>query len=215
MPRPRSDIRPRILQVALRIFGQKGVDGATLRAIARDADTNIGMIYYYFSTKDELFFAVVEEAYEGILQRLRDALNEAESFDVRLELLFGFLGSFDDHELSVLRLIVREALASHERMEKLVQRFLRGHVPLLVALVRQGFEEGALDRQSSPFLALSCLAGLGIAPHLLASVVQEHAADLGVELPDLEKLPELQARLYLRALGAGRAARDSEGDSGS
>jgi AcrR family transcriptional regulator len=35
-----------------------GVDGASLREIAREAGTNIGMVVYYFATKDDLFLAV-------------------------------------------------------------------------------------------------------------------------------------------------------------
>ena len=61
MARPRSDIEPRIVHAARRRFLKEGVDGASLRTIARDAKTSIGMVYYYFPTKDDLFFAVVEE----------------------------------------------------------------------------------------------------------------------------------------------------------
>jgi len=48
-------------------FLLEGVDGASLRSIARDAGTSIGMVYYYFKTKDELFLAVIETAYRGLL----------------------------------------------------------------------------------------------------------------------------------------------------
>ena len=63
MARPRSDIRPRIVDSARARFLSLGVDGASLREIARDAGTNIGMVAYYFPTKDDLFLAVVEEVY--------------------------------------------------------------------------------------------------------------------------------------------------------
>ena len=59
MARPKSDIEPRIIHAARRRFLEDGVDGASLRKIAREAGTNIGMIYYYFPTKDDLFLAYV------------------------------------------------------------------------------------------------------------------------------------------------------------
>ena len=55
-------------------FLTEGVDGASLREIARDAGTSIGMVYYYFPTKDELFLAVVEEVYAKLLADLASAL---------------------------------------------------------------------------------------------------------------------------------------------
>ena len=61
MARPRSDIQKRIVLAARTRFLADGVDGASLRHIARAARTSIGMVYYYFPTKDDLFLAVVEE----------------------------------------------------------------------------------------------------------------------------------------------------------
>lgn len=55
MARPRGDIEPRVLEAARKRFLEQGVDGASLRKIAEDAGTNIGMIYYYFPTKEALF----------------------------------------------------------------------------------------------------------------------------------------------------------------
>ena len=71
MARPRSDIGPRIVHAARRRFLVEGVDGASLRAIAHDARTSIGMIYYYFPTKDDLFLAVVEEMYVTVLADMK------------------------------------------------------------------------------------------------------------------------------------------------
>ncbi len=76
MPRPRSDIRERFVDVALEQFWAQGVDGASLRNIAAHAKTSIGMVYYYFTTKDELFLAVVESGYTGVLERLGGATGE-------------------------------------------------------------------------------------------------------------------------------------------
>ena len=58
MGRTPSDIAPRIVHAARRRFLSDGVEGASLRAIARDARTSIGMIYYYYPAKDDLFLAV-------------------------------------------------------------------------------------------------------------------------------------------------------------
>jgi AcrR family transcriptional regulator len=63
MPRPKSDIDARIVAAARARFLVEGVDGASLRSIAQDAGTNVGMIYYYFPTKDDLFLGVVEDVY--------------------------------------------------------------------------------------------------------------------------------------------------------
>ena len=138
MARPRSDIEPRIVHAARRRFLEDGVDGASLRNIARDAGTNIGMIYYYFPTKDDLFLAVVEEIYEKVLLDLETALAAAEPFEARVAAVYRRAGSLTDDEVDVFRLVVREAMVSSSRLDRLVERFKRGHIALMLRAVAEG-----------------------------------------------------------------------------
>ena len=65
MARPRSDIEPRIVHAARRRFLKEGVDGASLRTIAKDAGTSIGMVYAAnFSIGVQLFYRLSRAAAE-------------------------------------------------------------------------------------------------------------------------------------------------------
>src|SRR5215204_2806001 len=105
MPRPRSDIAPRILHAARARFLSDGVDGASLRGIASDARTSIGMVYYYFASKDELFFAVVEALYEKLLKDIEAAIAPDVPVPERIERLYLRVARLSDEELLVMRLI--------------------------------------------------------------------------------------------------------------
>lgn len=48
-----------ILQVAERLFAEKGFDGTSVRAIAKAAKINIAMVSYYFGSKDKMLEALV------------------------------------------------------------------------------------------------------------------------------------------------------------
>jgi AcrR family transcriptional regulator len=161
MARPRSDIQPRLLHAARDRFLREGVDGASLRAIAEDAGTNIGMVYYYFPSKDDLFLAVVEQVYVTLLEGLERVLAPGLPVAERLAGLYRRLGELSDDERTMVRLVIREALASPARLDKLLQRFLRGHVPLLLALVRDGMAEELFDRRLHPAVVLAALVVIG------------------------------------------------------
>ena len=47
MARPRGDISERLIKAAREAFLTQGVDGASLREIAAEAGTSLGMITYY------------------------------------------------------------------------------------------------------------------------------------------------------------------------
>jgi AcrR family transcriptional regulator len=180
MARPRTDIRPRILHAARRRFLDAGVDGVSLRAIARDAKTSIGMIYYYFPTKDELFFAVVEASYEKILADIERVLGAPASVEERLVRLAERIAEATDEEIETVRLVGREALQSSARRDRLVQRFTRGHVALILRTVLDGVKDGAFDAKRHPAVLLLATFSLAFPPQILRRVVGDRLPIPGV-----------------------------------
>ena len=64
MPAPKrraagGSTRERVIQAADRLWGEKGVRGASLDDIARQASVTKPTVYYYFPDKSALFTAVV------------------------------------------------------------------------------------------------------------------------------------------------------------
>ncbi|WP_274654631.1 TetR/AcrR family transcriptional regulator [Paenibacillus humicola] len=57
----RDDRREQIKQAALRLFARRGFSGTKTSLIAEEAGISEGLIYRYFSSKDELFTELVEE----------------------------------------------------------------------------------------------------------------------------------------------------------
>jgi AcrR family transcriptional regulator len=167
MPRPKSDIDKRILRAARTRFLAEGVDGASLRQIAEDAETSIGMVYYYFPTKDDLFSAVVEEGYERVLATFEGALAPQGSVPEKLTRLYEAMGKLEDEQLIVLRLVLRETFSSHVRLERLAQRFLRGHIPLVLEVVKEGQADGTFERSLSPWLVLMNIMAFGALPQVV------------------------------------------------
>src|SRR4029453_19166292 len=65
MPRPRFEKLPlerrlRILDTAGRVFAERGFDNASINAILDQAGVSKGAAYYYFDSKEDLFWTVVQ-----------------------------------------------------------------------------------------------------------------------------------------------------------
>ena len=164
MARTRSDIEPRIVEAALERFLREGVDGASLRAIASDAGTSIGMVYYYFKTKDDLFFAVVEATYRLLLDDLARACDPALPPIERIRRIYRRVAAVTDRESQVIRLVIREVLVSSERLHRLLSRFQRGHFPLILQAIADGMRDGSIRSDVPPLVLLPVVAGVGIVP---------------------------------------------------
>ena len=204
MARPRSDIQPRIIRAARRRFLKEGIDGASLRGIAKDAGTSIGMLYYYFPKKDDLFFAVVEEIYAKLLADMTGALEPDAPVEERLRRLYARVGAVSDTELATVQLIVREVLVSPARLKRLVARFQRGHIPLVFAALADGIGAGRIDASLPPALLLLCTLALGAVPQLLLRALGREPPFAG--LPEGGALSEVLIRVLFRGIGPKRVA---------
>ncbi|HYX68755.1 MAG TPA: helix-turn-helix domain-containing protein, partial [Terriglobales bacterium] len=55
------DRRQQILEVASRLFARQGFNGTTTRHIAEASGVNEALIFRHFPSKEELYWAVIEE----------------------------------------------------------------------------------------------------------------------------------------------------------
>jgi AcrR family transcriptional regulator len=202
MARPRSDIQPRLLHAARRRFLAEGVDGASLRDIAREAKTNVGMVVYYFPTKDELFLAVVEEVYGSLLADLTRALQEPPTVRERLGAAFARLGSASNDEVEVIRLVLREALLvpPSPRFAKLLARFREGHLAMLMRTIAAGVVDGELDGSIPLPLLMVTTFAMGGVPQVLRRIAGEESPFSS--LPSSEALAERSLELLFRGIGS-------------
>jgi AcrR family transcriptional regulator len=202
MARRRADLAPRIVTAAREKFLAQGVDGASLREIAREAGTNIGMVYYYFPTKDDLLLAVVEEIYGGMVADIRAALSREAPLEERIRALYTRIAAMSDEELTVVRIVLREALVSSDRLRKLFGRFSRegGHVQLIASTVLSGIEDGVLRPDVHPLLAMVATMALGFLPVVARRLAL--SALPGVEVPGPDEMAANLTRALLQGIGA-------------
>ena len=204
MARPRSDIEPRIVHAARRRFLKEGVDGASLRKIASDAGTSIGMVYYYFPNKDDLFFAVVEEVYQGILRDIVSALANDVPVKERIFRVYDRIGKLSKLEFSVVQLIAREVLVSSKRLDRLIARFQKGHIPLVVQTLMEGVSDGSIDAKVPPAVLVLSTVAVGALPQVMRRVIGER-----VQLPGMDD--DAFARNLVGVLFDGIGARSDRG----
>lgn len=201
MPRPKSDIDERIVSAARSRFLTEGVDGASLRSIAADAGTNVGMIYYYFPTKDDLFLAVVESAYARLLDDLTGILSPEHDVEDRLRGVYHRIARINEEEFDVVRIVFREAMVSSERLEKVVARFTAGHLPLVLRMLQDGMASGTL-RTDLPLPAMAASIGaLAIFPQLVARRLTKQIPMLAAIVPKPEAFADALLEIALHGVG--------------
>ena len=66
-----------ILQVAEKLFAEKGFDGTTVRDISKAANINIAMVSYYFGSKDKMLEALIQFRTEDLSIKIENLIKES------------------------------------------------------------------------------------------------------------------------------------------
>jgi AcrR family transcriptional regulator len=79
--KPAEDRRREILDAAVSVFSAKGLAGATMDDIARQAGVAKGTIYLYFETKEHLLASLRERFHDTTIRRVEHLLAESGTED--------------------------------------------------------------------------------------------------------------------------------------
>ena len=93
MERQHSTRRSEIVAAAKTQFAEKGLNGASMRAIAGEAGFTTGAIYPYFANKEEIYAAVLSDTLSALHQHVSDRIAGEAAASERAQA--GLRGFFD------------------------------------------------------------------------------------------------------------------------
>jgi AcrR family transcriptional regulator len=159
--------RLQLIDTALAVFAEKGVDGATVKDLSEAAGVAQGLLYHYFRSKDELFEAALERHYFlPELRRITAVDRHRPAVEVLLEVVTGLDSMFREHHQFV-QLVVREAQSNPLVIERL-ERGRREAVQVLSDYLDSRVAAGELRPHNTQNTA-RLLAYAVVAAHLVGA----------------------------------------------
>jgi AcrR family transcriptional regulator len=144
--------RDNILDVAYQEFSEKGLAGARIDEIAERTHTSKRMIYYHFGSKDELYRAVLERAYEHIRKGEQAARFEDLPPDQALRAIIGH--NFDYHfdHPEFVRMVMSENVNKGEHITQIPSMKERNAtvIEALGAILDKGVKQGLFREGIDP-----------------------------------------------------------------
>lgn len=123
-----ADKRRKLLRQAARWFAEQGYDRASMSGLAVACGVSKGLLYHYFSSKDDILAAIIREHLSELLEALegieeqnpeawlhaatRETLRAYEGADDQHQLQLQALGLLPDEEQKNLRELQRQIVAS-------------------------------------------------------------------------------------------------------
>jgi AcrR family transcriptional regulator len=142
-----NDSRKKLIETAVELFSKKGFHAVSVREICSQAKLNISLISYYFSGKEGLLVAALEELSKGQLERVEVLLGKFESrldFEARLKgFLNGMVKLYLDNPL-LIRLFLEELEKQQSSAERVFSQTLLKTWGHFDQFIKQGRRAGFL-----------------------------------------------------------------------
>jgi AcrR family transcriptional regulator len=155
--------RERILTAARSEFAKKGLGGARVDEIAERANINKRMLYVYFGNKENLFLAVLEEAYADIRRaETKLDLEHLDPVDALMRLI-RFTWSYYLKHPEFLRLVNSENLhrARHIKRSDRIKEMHSPFIRMIDDLLERGVDAGVFRAGIDPNQLYISIAALG------------------------------------------------------
>jgi AcrR family transcriptional regulator len=159
-----------ILDAAVRVFAHKGFHTSRVGDIANEAGVAHGLLYHYFSSKDEVLETIFRENWTVLVERLRAVEESGEPARDQLRHVAAILLRTWRHQPDVVRVVVREIARSPEIQERIGE--LRKPIDSIRRIIEHGQESGELRAELNPRLAAVMFYG-GIDEILTAWVLAQ------------------------------------------
>ena len=166
--------RSQLLDIALALFAERGVENVSIKDLAAEADVAPGLIYHYFRNKDDLLRTVFQRHYP--LAEFQAIAEQMADLPAREGLLFFAqrLAVLLPKKRLVLRLLVREMLSPRSTMLTEVISFREDAVALLSDYLEQRIAAGEL-RPLQPLIPMHMLVSSMLILLLLDQPLEPYA----------------------------------------
>lgn len=149
---PRAVREPQILEVAGRVFAERGYHAASMEEIAARADVTKPMIYAYFGSKERLYVAYIERSGRDLLDRMRAAADPGALPSERLRAgILEFLG-FVEERREGWQVLYSEAAVRGGPLAEEVANLRAGIARIITRLLMQTIPDAHVSEETTAAL---------------------------------------------------------------
>jgi AcrR family transcriptional regulator len=174
--------REALLRAAVQEFAREGYGGARVERISRAAASNDRMLYYYFSSKEQLFHSVIERCYADLV-----AEEEALALDLSrptdaLKALIEFNWNYYWRHPELLSILGSENLFEGRHVENNIKGvFSKAQLALLDRILTAGAGAGLFKPDCDRFMVFMTIMSL---TYFYRSNLHTLTSYLGIDLAD-------------------------------
>ncbi|MCT4552916.1 MAG: TetR/AcrR family transcriptional regulator [Alphaproteobacteria bacterium] len=134
--------KDKIIQIAKKLFAEKGFHGTSVKDICELADANISAVNYHFTSKLNLFQEIIDNVSEkclaNILSVIEDPADDFEEFKIKMKILFETFFKIAEKDWDSLVVIFSNIYFLREELQKDTCEFFDKFIHILGNFIKEG-----------------------------------------------------------------------------
>jgi TetR/AcrR family fatty acid metabolism transcriptional regulator len=189
------DKRRVILDAAVRVFARQGFHTCRVSDIADEAGVAYGLVYHYFSSKDQILDTLFLERWGVMLHAIAEADASKGAPRAKLRAIAGFIVESYRHDPELMKVIIVEVTRAANTFGRTHLTQIREAYEQIGAIVARAQADGVFRSEITPEFA--ALAFYGLIEQVLTGWIFD-----SVEVPDgeLERAKDLIVETICRGL---------------
>jgi TetR/AcrR family transcriptional regulator, fatty acid metabolism regulator protein len=143
--------RAALLGAAVRVFARKGFHGARVGDVASEAGVAHGLVYHYFSSKDELLETIFRETWAALLAAMREVEESDDAAREQLRKVGAIVLRTWTRDPDLVRVLVNEVTRGPQLQQEIAE--IRQAFQAIERIVAAGQRRGELREELDPRLA--------------------------------------------------------------
>jgi TetR/AcrR family transcriptional regulator, fatty acid metabolism regulator protein len=166
-----ADKRRLILDAAVRVFARQGFHTCRVSDIADEAQVAYGLVYHYFSSKEEILDTLFAERWGLMLDTIAEIEREGVSAREKLGAIAGFIIDSYRYDPDLMKVIIVEVTRAANTFGQTHLADIRAAYREVAGIVERGQEDGVFRPEIDPPFA--ALAFYGLIEQVLTSWIFE------------------------------------------
>lgn len=166
-----NDTKSRILDIALKLFSEKGYDGTNIRELSAELGLSKAAFYKHYNSKEEIRDTLIDEVenyynnHFGSTDNLPDIPKNTDELKALTMRMVEF--TVNDERIVMTRKILLTEQFHNDRVRKLAtEHFLNDTKAIFKYIFEQMIEKGVIKKVNTDFLSLSYTAPITSLIHL-------------------------------------------------
>ena len=154
-----AEKRRQILDAAVKVFARQGFHHCRVSDIADEAGVAYGLVYHYFSSKDEVLDTLFLERWDVLLATIREVDQREVPARAKLEAIAGFIVESYRHDPDLMKVIIVEVTRAANSFGARHLAKIREAYDLIADIVEDAQDEGKFRADVAPSFAAMAFYG--------------------------------------------------------